>query len=103
MTHNERKEEIRQYPRDPFINFVNLQIGPPFEKINETKNKGMIVNISEGGVCMMVDIPLEISQIVKIDFPLHNVTATTRTLGEVRWIKNSPWSNNYLIGLRFLL
>jgi len=78
---------------------VHEGLWKPAEKLN----RGKIVNVSTGGLCLLTDEALEIGQVLKMALPLPRVDVTAPTLAEVRWVKNESPKSGYQAGLRFLL
>ena len=69
----------------------------------EKPNRGTVVNVSTGGLCLMTNEALEVGQVLKMALPLPRVEVTAPTLAEVRWVKNESSKSGYQAGLRFLL
>ena len=67
--------------------------------------KGILVNISNGGMCLLIDRQFHVQDTLRIRVPTQCSEATTPTLAEVRWVKEGQLGQHdvYLIGLRFLL
>ncbi|MGB3941869.1 MAG: PilZ domain-containing protein [Candidatus Manganitrophaceae bacterium] len=58
-------------------------------------------NISQGGICLVTKVRLEVSQFLRMTLRLKTVPVDIPTLVEVRWIK--PLSSSlFKIGARFL-
>lgn len=60
------------------------------------------IDVSEGGLCLLTQEPLQTAQIVKLNLPLPKVDVTTPTLAEVRWVQREKSGPNHKVGLRFL-
>ncbi|HTN42193.1 MAG TPA: PilZ domain-containing protein [Nitrospiria bacterium] len=69
----------------------------------ETPVAGKLMNISNGGLCLLTDVSLKVGQVLKMALPLHSVEATAPTLAEVRWVRKEDSQGSYQAGLRFLL
>lgn len=63
---------------------------------------GTVLNISEGGLCLLVARPLVEGQVITVGLPLQNLPVTIPALGEVRWLRKIPWEEHYFIGVQFL-
>jgi len=75
--------------------------------IPEGEREGVLVNSSNGGLCIRQDIQLSREQVLRLSLPLSNQTnqkITVPTLGEVRWVKKKVSENEgFLVGVRYLL
>jgi c-di-GMP-binding flagellar brake protein YcgR len=67
------------------------------------RDGALILNVSEGGVCLSTRKALKPEQIIKIDLPLAAVKTTVPTLAEVRWVSKNLGKGGHQAGLRFLL
>jgi hypothetical protein len=114
MQHVVIEKERRQDVRHSFFGRLFFKITSPvdqwFPPNGETfERKEMpsarIKNAGSSGCCLILDRPLEKSQILKIDFPLIPETFTIPTLAEVRWMRLAPDSERYQyqVGVRYLL
>ena len=89
------KTKRRAYPRVD----VNITI----------KQLGNAVNISEGGLCVIVDIPLTIGHKIDLDLFLPDSSDDSKQEtsniaileGEVVWVKNSELLDKYEVGIKF--
>ncbi len=69
--------------------------------------KALSLNISSGGMLILMDQAPNIEQVLKVYVPTPITTAETPTLAEVRWIRKFPiWNSNshvpYFVGLKFM-
>jgi len=62
-----------------------------------------VLNVSDGGICLLTKGTLKTDQIIKVDLPLPVAKATASTIAEVRWISKGPGKVGHHAGLRFLL
>ena len=62
-----------------------------------------VLNVSDGGICLLTKEVLKIAQIIKIELPLPMVRTTTPGIAEVRWVSFDPVKGDQQAGLRFLL
>ncbi len=129
MEKDKATEGKRIHVRYPLSQRVTFELSAPLtlQKPRQQEAEGNTQNVSEGGLCLITERPLEESQIIKIKLPIPNVVATISTLAEVRWVKRqlihhlSPpahpsgrrqaavrqatarqHGDHYLVGLRFL-
>ena len=67
--------------------------------------KGILLNISDGGMCVLIDRYVRVQETLRIRVPMQGAGSTTPTLAEVRWIKPGQLGQHdfYLVGLSFLL
>ena len=61
---------------------------------------GIVVNISEGGACVITDVGLYVGAKVRLalGFPNHRTVFTT---GKVRWIQPDPSRKSIRYGMQF--
>lgn len=108
----EPASQTRRRPsRLPFLRFITY--GHSVADINDGhggnghKSHAAAINVSEGGLCLLVHGPLQETDIIRVDLPLADVSTTSATLAEVKWIKPVPWSHpddpQYFAGVEFLL
>lgn len=74
----------------------------------ETANgllKGLTINVSSGGLCLLVDRALPLREVLRVHMPTPIQLVQTPTLAEVRWLRALPFKSNgtYVVGLKFLL
>ena len=70
------------------------------------KGKGLSVNVSSGGMLLMMDHQPQVNQVLKIHVPTPVHMAKTPTLAEVRWMRQLPFETFpgiYFAGVKFLL
>jgi hypothetical protein len=65
--------------------------------------RGKTENISTGGVCIHTRRPLEGSQLVRCELRLPGVPVRIPFLAQVRWSEKQPSTNQYRIGLQFVV
>lgn len=75
-------KNLRQHPRKGY----KLKLG-----LNTTHNfyTGFTGNISEGGLFIATEAPLEIGRTISLRFTLPNSALEIQVDGEVRWVKDS--------------
>lgn len=69
--------------------------------------KALSLNISSGGMLVVMDQAPTIEQVMKIHVPTPITAAETPTLAEVRWMKRLPFGKTnstgaYFVGLKFV-
>jgi c-di-GMP-binding flagellar brake protein YcgR len=99
--------EKRQYRR--FEVDAEISIGA-FPELNSAQGaeqalQARILDISEGGLCLLTKIPLKVSSPVRCNIPLSftEVPISVPSLLQVRWTYKGPESHEYRSGLQFLL
>jgi hypothetical protein len=72
--------------------------------IPEGEREGVLVNSSNGGICIRLDNQLRREQVLRLSLPSSNHDVTVPTLGEVCWVKRKiVEKDGYLVGVRYLL
>ncbi len=67
--------------------------------------KALSLNISSGGMLLLMEQPLEVERVLRIDVPTPVRDATVPTLAEVRWVRKVPFSAQdgvSFVGVKFL-
>lgn len=69
--------------------------------------KALSLNISSGGMLVLMDQAPDIKQVLKIHVPTPITIAETPTLAEVRWTRKLPMGDSssrvtYFVGLKFM-
>jgi hypothetical protein len=69
--------------------------------------KAISLNISSGGMLVLMDQLPEIEQVMKVYVPTPITAAETPTLAEVRWMRRLPFgkasgTGAYFVGLKFM-
>ena len=99
----------RQRPsRLPFLRFITYGVGAPGAlDAQPRRNQAAAINVSDGGLCLLVNEPMNEADILRLDLPLADVATTSSTLAEVKWLKLVPWATDrspeYFVGVQFLL
>ncbi len=68
--------------------------------------KALSLNLSPGGMLLLMDCALELNQVLRLHIPTPTDLARTPTLAEVRWIRSVPFAQDpglHFVGVRFLL
>ena len=69
------------------------------------RGKALSLNISSGGMLLLMEQPPTVEQVVKIKVPTPLALAETPTLAEVRWVRPAPFPTDAdvsFVGLKFL-
>ena len=98
--HNERAALLRPIPYEMTAPMDN-------RPVSAHQGKALSVNISNGGMLLVMDQAPAIEQVMKVYVPTPISAAETPTLAEVRWTRKLPFGNNdgagsYLVGLKFV-
>jgi hypothetical protein len=100
--------ERRRPMRLPFLRFVTYGLNSTHgDEPTQHSGQAVAINVSDRGLCLLVNKPIHESDIIRVDLPLANVVTTSPTLAEVKWSMPLPWSEpgapHYFVGLQFLL
>jgi hypothetical protein len=101
-------QDRRRPNRLPFLRFITYGLSVPGAPDTQPqKNQAAAINVSDGGLCLLVTELMNEADIIRLDLPLADVATTSSTLAEVKWLKAVPWatkeSPEYFVGVRFLL
>jgi len=71
------------------------------------QGKALSVNISTGGMLVLMDQAPGLEQVMKVYVPTPITVAETPTLAEVRWVRKLPFgklngNEAYFVGLKFV-
>jgi hypothetical protein len=96
--HNERVALLRPIP---------YELTSPVEdpSVSAHEGKALSVNISSGGMLVLMDLAPAIEQVMKVSVPTPISMAETPTLAEVRWTRRLPIGKTngvYFVGLKFI-
>ena len=100
--HNDRVALLRPIP---FETGVSLDQESQ-ELVVGRQGKALSINISSGGMLVVMANPPEVQQVLRIQVPTPVNMAKTPTLAEVRWIRRLPIDSLdgiYFVGLKFVL
>ena len=99
-SHSERASLLRP---------ILYEMTPPAEDAEALTHNGkaLSLNISSGGMLLMMDQAPMIEQVMKVYVPTPITAAETPTLAEVRWMKRLPFGKThgngaYFVGLKFV-
>jgi len=98
--HHERVAVLRPVPFE-----ITTQVDDPSDSIRS--GKALSLNISSGGMLVLMDHAPEVEQVLKVLVPTPTSLAGTPTLAEVRWTRKMPFgrgngSGPFFVGLKFL-
>jgi len=98
--HSERVALLRPIPYEMTV--------PADDPVATTRQgRALSVNISNGGMLLLMDQAPAIEQVLKVFVPTPITMADTPTLAEVRWTRKLPFgrsngSGTYFVGLKFM-
>jgi hypothetical protein len=78
------------------------------QSIQSSQGKALSVNISRGGMLLLMDQAPNIEQVLKVYVPTPITLTDTPTLAEVRWTRRVPFNRmkeneSHFVGLKFLI
>ena len=106
--HRERVALLRPIPFFMLYDYdsgTSLEQEPP-EPSGASQGTGLSLNVSSGGMLLVMDYQPKVNQAIKIHVPTPVTNAKTPTLAEVRWTRKLPFQTFpgiYFVGLKFLL
>ncbi len=94
--------------RHPLMQMVTIErstLQAVGDEMPTPKIMGVTVNVSSGGLCLLVDWSPKLGEILRVHLPLATVEAKTPTLADVRWLRPLPFEACRLamVGLKFLV
>lgn len=98
------KQDRRQHTRFPQTLEVTAQTLPPVHvaATGSTEITGRIQNVSEGGICMVSALPLQVASFVCCQIAVPDVPVSIPTLMQVRWTSTRGNNARHINGLRFV-
>jgi hypothetical protein len=88
---------------------ILYEITMPIENLagSTTIGKALSLNISSGGMLVLMDKAPQVEQVLKVYVPTPITIAETPTLAEVRWTRKLPFgrangNEAYFVGLKFM-
>ena len=98
--HSERVALLR-----PILYEMTVSVGN--QPVLSSQGKALSVNISSGGMLLLMDQAPSIEQVLKVYVPTPITLTDTPTLAEVRWTRRMPFSrtkenDSYFVGVKFL-
>jgi len=98
--------EKRQYLRFEVDSEIAIHAFPEFDSAQgaEQAMQGRILDISDGGICLLTKIPLKVLSPVRCNIPLCLLKGPVSlpSLLRVRWTYKGPESLEYRSGLQFV-
>ncbi len=95
--------ERRLHPRYP-VNPGLAAVGA-FQGLQEEGQqllRGQLQNLSTGGLCLLGNRAVELSQVFRCEIPLPELPVGIPTLLQVCWIERPTGAHAYRIGLQFV-
>lgn len=107
-------ERQRQSARVPFMRAIRYEASealPTDEYQHEPytparQGEALCINISSGGVLLMMDWDPQLERIIRLDVPTPVSPVRTPTLTQVRWKRKAPSgekNGRYFVGLKFIV
>ena len=104
--HAERVALLRPIPYELLYD-LDMSLEPQSPELRiASRGKGLSLNVSSGGMLMVMDHPPKVNQAIKVHVPTPVTAARTPTLAEVRWTRKLPFQmfdSIYFVGLKFVL
>ena len=99
-SHSERAALLR-----PILYDMTTPVEDPYASTHS--GKALSLNISNGGMLVLMDQVPAIEQVMKVYVPTPITAADTPTLAEVRWTRKLPFGRDnvagpYFVGLKFM-
>jgi len=104
--HAERVALLRPIPYDMLYDMDSSHEQNSPEARVARQGKALSVNVSSGGMLLMMDHQPQVNQVLRIHVPTPVHMAKTPTLAEVRWMRKLPFTTFpgiYFAGVKFLL
>ncbi len=100
QNHSERAALLRPIPYE-------MTLPENGQNISVRGGKALSLNISRGGMLILMDQAPDVEQVLKVNVPTPITVAETPTLAEVRWIRKLPFgeptgNGAYFVGLKFM-
>ncbi len=107
LQHNDRFALLRAVPYQitERVDVINQDLKDrPEELIVLPKGLALSVNISSGGMLLLMSGAPEVGRVLKVDVPTPIHHAKAPTLTEVRWTRKIPFHHDSLhfVGIKFL-
>jgi|GEM_PF-2571488 len=88
-------KEKRRFPRIPLVSEVEFKV-----HVDKKQYKGVISNISAGGVAIITDSKIDPLSMLRMSFGLPNGSEFKELKGLV--VRHEPWDHSLLLGIRFV-
>lgn len=101
-------DERRTKPRHTLLITAKYQVNALIvpEGMNDcTDGEALTVNVSEGGLCFLTDMPLAEGDVLMLRLPVPQELTFVPSLVDVCWVRLLPvWhEERYAVGMRFML
>ena len=103
--HSERLALLREISYEETSRIEEEEEGANQDGSTAQIRKALSLNISSGGILLLMERAPELDRVFRIHVPTPVVQAKTPTLAEVRWVRQIPFpvrSSLHLVGLKFL-
>jgi hypothetical protein len=105
MTDSQKSHSERAALLRPIVYEMTTPVEDPSASTHS--GKALSLNISSGGMLVLMDQAPTIEQVMKVYVPTPISMAETPTLAEVRWIRRFPFgkpngNGAYFVGLKFM-
>ena len=105
MTDSQKSHSERAALLRPILYEMTTHIEDP--AASTYSGKALSLNISSGGMLVLMDQAPAIEQVMKVYVPTPIIMAETPTLAEVRWTRKLPFgklngNGAYFVGLKFM-
>ena len=105
ITANFQKHSERVALLRPILYEMTAPVDDPIAAAHQ--GRALSVNISNGGMLLLMDQAPAIEQVLKVFVPTPITMAETPTLAEVRWTRKLPFGRSngigtYFVGLKFM-
>ena len=104
MTDSQKSHSERAALLRPILYEMTTPVEDPSASIHS--GKALSLNISSGGMLVLMDQVPAIEQVLKVYVPTPITAAETPTLAEVRWTRRLPFGKTnggaYFVGLKFM-
>ena len=110
LQHRDRFMMLQPLPYEITTTIEASEEGDEGEKIGHTATQGeegkaLLINISSGGVLLLMDHAPATDTVLKIHVPTPITHTRTPTLAEVRWTREVPYmlqNSLYFVGMKFI-
>lgn len=110
LQHRDRFMMLQPIPFENTTSFEENDEDDEGEKIGHTATQGeegkaLLINISSGGVLLLMDHAPATDTVLKIHVPTPITHTRTPTLAEVRWTREVPYmlqNSLYFVGMKFI-
>ncbi len=102
--HDERRTRPRHTLLITALFQVSVLISPEGSN-GRTDGEALTVNVSDGGLCFLTDVPLAEGDVLMLRLPVPQELSFVPSLVDVCWVRLLPvWQDErYAVGVRFML